>query len=890
VGAGELILSGSHTYSGETRVEAGTLIVTGSLAAASGVTVGGGTFGTAGRMAAMTTATTAGASLGGTGTVAGTVTIADGGTLFVGLEPGTIGSLTIGSVVFESGSTLALDASPTAADQLTVNGSLTIGEGASVRATLLDGLVLDTDLIVMIKVPGANPVAGRFGTVAAEDAEGNKQIAGLMYAAGDGNDIALTSDVDPPTGGAVDDGQSGDIDFQVSLTAIAAKWSGFTDGAGSGIASFEWAIGTTPGGTDVMAFTSEGISGTGATRSGLSLTSGTTYSVSVRAIDNAGNVSTPVSSDGVMADAVAPVAGTVKDGPVAGSDITYQQSATSFSASWSGFADVNGSGIDRYEWAIGTTPGGHNVMAFTSVGTATTASTSGLSLNDNVRYFVTVKAIDRAGNATTVTSDGVTVYSLPPVVTAANIRLAGGTAGGGVFKPLDTVTATWNDTTAGDRNSHLIGSVSMDFSRFGGPEAVAATLNRGVWTATYRIAAGFTGTNRNVTVTITDLAGNTAIATGADNAMIAIPGGRADFTDSDGDRYRVQLTGPGLLAIDIDADGEGRGPIQRIQVAGTVLSGSDLKIVPLGSIRTSNRIVRIGSIAGTGLKSISAAASDLVGDGIQLTGPLGSLVIRDVADGTSIRAAGGGFAHRTSITARRIGDGCEIRLDSTLARLVAHEVGAARITAVALDKLSIARNARAGLAGNFAADLEVRGSLKTATIAGHLSHASWVIGDSVGALTVGGATDGLTVTVGGTLTSAKLGQVRGSAFDVTLRVKSFTSSTFIDSRLYVGFTPIDPADPMHGATRANFEWTQTTRIDSFSVTAKTAGAFAGSTIAASRIGTVSLSRVATDTPTRFGVLADESIRSVVVGRPAMRVSNRKAPGDLGMGQFRVRIV
>jgi hypothetical protein len=48
--------------------------------------------------------------------------------------------------------------------------------------------------------------------------------------------------------------------------------------------------------------------------------------------------------------------------------------------------------------------------------------------------------------------------------------------------------------------------------------------------------------------------------------------------------------------------------------------------------------------------------------------------------------------------------------------------------------------------------------------------------------------------------------------------------------------------------------------------------------------------VATDTPTRFGVLADESIRSVVVGRPGMRVSNRKAPGDLGMGQFRVRIV
>jgi autotransporter-associated beta strand protein len=1005
LGGGTLVVSGQQAYTGPTRVEAGTLLVTGSLTASSGVTVGGGTFGTAGSVAArtvaLTTATTAGASLGGTGTVAGTVTVADGGTLFVGLEPGVIGSLTIGSLVFESGSTLALEASPTAADQLTVSDSLTIGEGASLRATLLDGLVLDTSLIVMVKVPGAGLVVGRFGSVTAVDEEGNEQIAGLMYAAGDGNDIALTSDVDPPTGGAVADGQSGDLDFQVSLTTIAAAWSGFTDGAGSGIAGYEWAIGTTPGGTDVMAFTAEGISGTSATRSGLSLTSGTTYYATVRAIDNAENVSTAVTSDGVMADAVAPTtgtvkdgatagvdiayqqalnaltatwsgfadgngsgidryewaigttpggqdvlayttdgitgtsatksglsltsgttyyvsvraidkvqnvstavtsdgvmadsvaptAGTVKDGPTAGIDIAYQQSATSFSANWSGFADVNGSGILRFRWAIGTTPGGTDVMAFRSVGTATTASATGLSLNDNVKYYVTVRAIDRARNVTNVFTDGVTVYSLPPVVTAANIRVAGGTAGGGAFKPLDTVTATWNDTPAGDNNSHLLGSVTIDFSRFGGPQSVPATLQNGIWTASYRIAAGFTGTNRNVAVTVIDLAGNSTTTSGTDNAMIAIPGGRADFTDSDGDRYRVQLTGPGLLAIDIDADGNGRGPIQRIQVAGTAPALSALNVALLGSARTSDKLVRIGSIAGTGLASISAAASNLVGAGVDLAGPLGSLVVRDVANGASIRA-GGTAAHRTTIQARRIGAAGEIRLGSTLTNLVAEEVGAIRILAAAVGVLNATGNsqARPVVAGNFAANLDITGNVDTISVAGAVRGANWTIGGNLRSLTVRGAIDGLTMNVGGALTWARLGTVRGAAFNVGIRVASFTALTFTDSRLFVGYTPINPSDPMAGATSARFNRAIVTRIDSFSVTARTANAFAGSTIAARQIGTVSLSRVATANQSHFGVLADDSISSVVLEAPRLRVATRKAPCDLGRGQFRVRIV
>ena len=1000
-GDGVLVLGGTQAATGSIRIEAGTLLINGSTGAGIAVTVAGGT-------------------LGGTGTVAGPVTVGDGGTLAVGPQaPASVaqpaaavfmmatalsadgpvtGSLQVGSVVFEAGSTLLLRASPTEADTLYVTGSITIDPAAAVHVTALDGFVPGTTpLVVIYNDTTTDPVVGRFGTVTVVDGEGNTLISGFMYTAGDGNDIALISDVDAPTGGAVVDGQAADIDFQLSLTTINATWSGFTDGDGTGIDRYEWAIGTTSGGQDVLAYTSVGITGTAASRSGLSLISGTTYYVSVRAIDRVGNVSNAVASDGVMADSVAPSAGTVKDGPTVGSDITYQKSATSFSASWSGYADVNGSGIDRYEWAIGTTSGGTDAMAFTSVGTATDASTSALSLSDNVRYFVTVKAIDRAGNATSVTSDGALVYNLPPVVMAANIRVAGGTAGGGWFKPLDTVTATWNDTRAGDNNSHLLGSVTIDFSRFGGPQSVPATLKNGLWTASYRIATGFTGTNRNVAVTVVDLADNSTTTSGTDNAMIAIPGGKADFTDADGDRYRVQLTGPGLLAIDIDADGNGRGPIQRIQVAGTSAVRSVLNVVPLSSPRTSDKRVSIGAIAGTGLASISAASSDVVGAGIELTGLLGSLVVRDVADGASIRA-GGTAAQRTTIRARRIGDGGEIRLGSTLSTLVAQEIGTARITASAVGTLYVSGNGqpsssqsalagnfaadfdikgnvdyvmvagavrsassniggrlgmliaaevgagriaagaigslavvgdvrrggtlaglmarnigtgrittaalgslfamvnsptgagRPGVAGNFAADLTVQRNVDFVTVAGAMRGGNWSIGGDLRALTVRGAIDGVTMTVGGTLNSAVLATVNGSVFGVGRRVAAFNISTFTSSHLHVGFTPVTMADPMAGVTSASFNRALITRIDSFSVTARTANAFAGSTIAARQIGAVALSRVATDGPSASGVLADDSIRSVVAGSPNVRVSNRTAPGDLGKGQFRVRVV
>src|SRR5262249_52862151 len=150
-----------------------------------------------------------------------------------------------------------------------------------------------------------------------------------------------------PTTGTVRDGASDDLAFQISTSSLNANWSGFSDGAGIGIASYQWAIGTTSGGTNVLNWTSSGISGTSASKTGLPLSSGSTYYISVRGIDVLGNTGSSASSNGVTVDTSGPAPGTVNDGP--GADINYQASISTISANWSGFTDV--SGIASYQWA-----------------------------------------------------------------------------------------------------------------------------------------------------------------------------------------------------------------------------------------------------------------------------------------------------------------------------------------------------------------------------------------------------------------------------------------------------------------------------------------------------------------------------------------------------------
>ena len=127
-------------------------------------------------------------------------------------------------------------------------------------------------------------------------------------------------------------------------------------------------------------------------------------------------------------------------------DLSYVASLDSLSARWSGFDDVP-SGIALYRWAIGTSPGGTDLFNYRVVSGATSKSIEGLSLQNGQKYFVSVKAVDRAGNSVVATSNGVVVDVTPPklgtiVIDAFNTPDASGTFY--VVRSLESLRVSWS--------------------------------------------------------------------------------------------------------------------------------------------------------------------------------------------------------------------------------------------------------------------------------------------------------------------------------------------------------------------------------------------------------------------------------------------------------------
>jgi outer membrane autotransporter protein/CSLREA domain-containing protein len=114
-----------------------------------------------------------GATLGGIGEVGGLASVRSGGVL----SPGnSIGTLTVGSASFDSGSIFEVEVSPTTADLLDVSGAATIASGAQVRLLPGPGTYPDPGLGTPIPILSAASLVGAFdpipaGTFAFLDAE-----------------------------------------------------------------------------------------------------------------------------------------------------------------------------------------------------------------------------------------------------------------------------------------------------------------------------------------------------------------------------------------------------------------------------------------------------------------------------------------------------------------------------------------------------------------------------------------------------------------------------------------------------------------------------------------------------------------------------------------------
>lgn len=115
-----------------------------------------------------------------------------------------------------------------------------------------------------------------------------------------------------------------------------------------------------------------------------------TYYLHVQAKDASGNLSAVVH---VCFSSIQ-----LHSAPTSVNDALYKNSLTQSTAiTWGASTDTNG--ISRYDYAVGTTAGATDVLTWTA-GTSSTSLTisSGLSLTTDTTYFVTVRAVDTAGN------------------------------------------------------------------------------------------------------------------------------------------------------------------------------------------------------------------------------------------------------------------------------------------------------------------------------------------------------------------------------------------------------------------------------------------------------------------------------------------------------------
>ncbi|MGP8215591.1 MAG: GH25 family lysozyme [Bacteroidia bacterium] len=131
------------------------------------------------------------------------------------------------------------------------------------------------------------------------------------------------------------------------------------------------------------------------------------------------NTFSPIVSDYLNIDWTCPLnIAYVNNGTGTNIDSTY--STTQLSANWAATTDPN-SHIAYYSYAIGTSSGDSNTVAWTKNGTSTAFTKTGLSLTVGQKYYTSVRATDSAGLATAnFTSSGIIVLAPLGIAVQAN--------------------------------------------------------------------------------------------------------------------------------------------------------------------------------------------------------------------------------------------------------------------------------------------------------------------------------------------------------------------------------------------------------------------------------------------------------------------------------------
>ncbi|MGQ9582433.1 MAG: fibronectin type III domain-containing protein [Thermoplasmatota archaeon] len=319
---------------------------------------------------------------------------------------------------------------------------------------------------------GAESGRSYYAKLRAVDRAGN---AGPYGASSDGILVDLT----PPPPVVVYGGG-----YLRNTTELQISWSVSLD-LESPVAEYLCALGTSPGASDIVPWTSAGLRVSTAL-TGLSLRNGGSYWASVRARNAAGLASDAASSDSIVVDIAPPFAGT----PEAPGAFVNRSTVT-----WVWPESMDGeSGVAGYYVSIGSSEGASDVVDGAWSPNSTFTYLGGVN---GATYFATVRAVDRAGNiGPPASSDaGVTVdTSIPSVLPALAASAYSASA-----------SIEWSWTPSTDHPSGVVGYyVSVGLSP-GGEDVV-----REQWTpaSSFKLATGEDGRSYFIKVRARDAAGN----------------------------------------------------------------------------------------------------------------------------------------------------------------------------------------------------------------------------------------------------------------------------------------------------------------------------------------------------------------------------------------------
>jgi hypothetical protein len=199
-------------------------------------------------------------------------------------------------------------------------------------------------------------------------------------------------------------------------------------------------------------------------------------------------------------DTTAPTGGTVYDGTSAGVDATFSTtSLTTLSANWSGF-DSNVSGLNKYQYSIGTTAGGTDVKTWTDNSTTTSVTDSSLTLQTSQLYFVNVRAVDNAGNTSSVVSSNgqMVAPSLAFTVTPSTLTFANLSASNSYTDSQNTTLSTTTNANAG----YIIRAFVTDYLRSTDTASTIADFTGGTYAspAAWGASTGLGYTSSDTTI------------------------------------------------------------------------------------------------------------------------------------------------------------------------------------------------------------------------------------------------------------------------------------------------------------------------------------------------------------------------------------------------------